>query len=357
MVVPGLEPVAGDEITHTLGGEIKRTGEGVLVFRVPEVDSSILRLRTVEDVFLFGWGSDRLSHRAGDLERIERWTAREVDWEQLLRLHHRIRPKPRGRPTYHLVTQMSGTHGYRRIDARKALARGLTGRLPASWREVDEDAAVEIWLTIQGATAICGLRLSDWSMRHRTYKSEHIAASLRPTVAAALVWLARFKPGQVVLDPMCGAGTILAEVCAQGRPSREGVHALGGDLNAAALRAAGSNLRAAGGVWLARWDATRLPLPSQSVHRIVSNPPFGKQLSRPEEVRVLYRRMVPEFDRVLRPKGRSVLLVSDPRALKEAVRPVGWQLLNQLSVRILGQPAAITIWQTGKSAGECADEP
>src|SRR5439155_8833706 len=102
-----------------------------------------------------------------------------------------------------LVTKMIGEHGYRRTDARKALAEGLAGKLPPSWRHAEENAAVEIWLTIQGATAVCGLRLSDRTMRHRTYKMEHLPASLRPTLAAAMVRLAETRRHQVMLDPMC----------------------------------------------------------------------------------------------------------------------------------------------------------
>src|SRR5205823_5368441 len=132
-------------------------------------------------------------------------------WGRLLRLHHLIRPKPRGRPTYRLVTQMTGKHGYLRKHAREALVKGLDGKLPASWRYAEENASVEVWLTINGQTAVCGVRLSDRTMRHRTWKVEHLPASLRPTVAAAMVRLAGTGPGQVVLDPMCGAGTILAE--------------------------------------------------------------------------------------------------------------------------------------------------
>src|SRR5580658_2900209 len=122
LVFPGLEPVAEEEITKDLGGEVKRTGRGIVVFRVPEIDRSLLRLRTVEDVYLFAWGTDKLSYRSTDLEQIRRWTARDADWQRLLQLHHAIRPKPKGKPTYRLVTQMTGEHGYLRRDARKALA-------------------------------------------------------------------------------------------------------------------------------------------------------------------------------------------------------------------------------------------
>src|SRR5262249_11053277 len=82
VVLPGLEPVAADEIERDLGGEVKRTARGLLVFRVAEVNEELLRLRTTEDVFLFAWGTDKLTYRAEDLEHIRRWTAREADWER-----------------------------------------------------------------------------------------------------------------------------------------------------------------------------------------------------------------------------------------------------------------------------------
>ncbi len=346
VVQPGLESIAADEIANDLGAEIKRTAPGVVVFRLQEIDSSILDLRCTEDVFLMAWGTDQLTYRAKDLDSIRKWTAREADWEQLLRIHHLVRPKPKGKPTYHFVTQMEGTHGYRRVDAGKAFAEGMAGKFPPSWRYANENAAVEFWLTIDGATAVCGLRLSDRTMRHRTYKSEHVPASLRPTVAAAMVRVADVRPRQVVLDPMCGAGTILAELLAKfpGNESRF-LRALGGDRDANAIRAAKSNLRRLGLAHLARWDARRLPLADQSVDRIISNPPFGKQLSRPEEIGHLYRQVVIAYDRVLRAEGRAVLLVADFAPLKAAARQVGWKLTEQHRVRVLGQWAALSVWR------------
>jgi tRNA (guanine6-N2)-methyltransferase len=368
LVQPGLEEVAGAEIEHDLGGEVKRTGRGLVVFRVPEIDGSLLRLRTVEDVFLLAWGTDQLTYRAEDLDKIRRWTAREADWGRLLRLHHAIRPKPRGKPTYRLVAQMEGHHGYLRRDARKAFAAGLAGKFPDSWRPAEENAAVEFWLSIDGKSAVCGLRLSDRTMRHRTWKLEHRPASLRPTVAAAMVRLAEVRPGQVVLDPMCGAGTILVEyleamqrdrggkfaTChgAQGRQvANLPPQAWGGDLEFGAVRAAATNLRHQGPALLARWDARRLPLPEASVDRLVSNPPFGKQIGSPEEIRPLYRDMIVEYDRVLRPGGRAVLLtgVGPPslalQACVDAARMVAWKSLRQVAVRILGQSAIISVWR------------
>src|SRR5436190_17232150 len=192
MVQPGLEEIAADEIVRDLAGEVKRSAPGVVVFRVAAVTPELLRLRTTEDVFLLAWGPDRLTFRAEDLDQIQRWTAREPDWPTLLRLHRAVRPK--ARPTYHLVAQMEGTHGYKRSDAARALARGLAGKLPASWRPADENAGFEVWLSINENTAVCGVRLSDRGMRHRGYKTEHRPASLRPSVAAAMVRVASVAP-------------------------------------------------------------------------------------------------------------------------------------------------------------------
>ncbi|HJZ93705.1 MAG TPA: methyltransferase [Gemmataceae bacterium] len=346
IVLPGLEAVAADEITRDLGGEVKKAEKGAVVFRVPQITPDLLRLRTVEDVFLLAWGTDSLTYRAEDLKSIRQWTAKEADWQHLLSLHHAIRPKPKGKPTYRLVTQMGGTHGYRRADAGKALAQGLGGVFPASWKPAEENASVEVWLTIRGATAVCGLRLSDKTMRHRNYKVEHQPASLRPTMAAAMVRIAGAGPGDVVLDPMCGAGTILAEQIELSKARKAGrLEVWGGDRDMNMLRAAASNLHRVGPALLVHWDATRLPLSPESVNRVISNPPFGKQLASPTEVGPLYRAMVKEYDRVLRPGGRAVLLVSDPDALRDAIRPHRWQPARQLRVEVLGQPATIGVWQ------------
>jgi len=343
IVLPGLERVAADEIKKTLGGRIKRTGRGIVVFRLDAIDERLLKLRTTEDVFVLAWGTDELTYRALDLDKIQNWTARDADWPRLLQIHHAIRPKPKGKPSYRLVTQMNGEHVYRRADAGKALARGLAGKLPASWRPAEENASVEVWLTIDDRTACCGVRLSDRTMRHRTYKLEHLPASLRPTVAAAMVRHADAQPGQVVLDPMCGAGTIIAEQLEAGRGK---VAVWGGDLEARAVRFATTNLRRVGQPLLACWNATRLPLAAASVDRIISNPPFGKQLGEPEDIAPLYRRMLFEYQRVLRPGSRAVLLVSDLPALQEAAERVGWQRQQQTHLRVLGQAAVLTVWRT-----------
>lgn len=350
LVQPGLEDIAAEEIAQTLKGEVKRTARGVVVFRVNQLDERIFDLRTVEDVFLLAWGTDQLTYRAEDLEKIRRWTAKDGDWDHLFRLHHTLLPLTKGKPTYHFVTQMNGEHGYRRTDARKAFIAGLASKMPTGWREVDENAYLEVWLTIDGKTAISGVRLTDREMRHRSYKIEHRPASLRPSVAAAMVRAAEIKPKHRVLDPMCGAGTLLAEHWLAMESIRcEKPPALGGDLEQGAVVAAQGNLRKLGTTFLQRWDACELPLASASIDRILCNPPFGKQLSSPGAVGPLYRAMLREYDRVLVPGGKAVLLVADGDALADAAAALPhWKRVRIVRVRVLGQSALISVWRKGE---------
>jgi 23S rRNA G2445 N2-methylase RlmL len=346
MVHPGLEEVSADEITRDLKGEVKKAGKGIVAFRLNQLDERLLRIRTAEDVFLLAWGSDDLTHRPSqDLDRIRQWT-KKAPWQRLLQLHHTVHPKPKGKPTYRFITQMSGTHGYRRIDAGRMLAEGLQGVFPPSWKPAQENASVEVWLTINGPTAVCGMRLSDRRMRHRSYKQEHLRASLRPSIAAAMVRLAGAAPGDVVLDPMCGAGTILAEQAELVRLRGAGrVCVIGGDIDAAAAYAAAANLREFRPDLLARWDVRRLPIANESVDRVITNPPFGKQLLPGEVLAPLYTRLVSECDRVLKPGGRAVFLVGEASTLLAAVQPVGWAVQKQFRVRILGLPAFVSVWR------------
>src|SRR5262249_34868242 len=146
-------------------------------------------------------------------------------------------------------------------------------------------------LTIHGTSAVCGLRLSDKTMRHRTYKEAHRPASLRPVVAAAMVRLAAPRHDQLLVDPMCGAGTILAERALMDRSAR----VLGGDIELDAVRAAYDNLRGLGNAWLAVWDARRLPLGNESVPCLVCNLPFGIQIGEPGSIANLYDESLREF--------------------------------------------------------------
>ena len=126
---------------------------------------------------------------------------------------------------------------------------------------------------------------------------------------------------------------------------------LGGDIDPNAIFCTQQNLGSRGENKIVRWDAMELPLSGECVDRIICNPPFGKQLSSPELIPDLYMDCAKEWDRVLRPGGRAVLLVAEQDELRTAVKPFNWKATKEIKVRVLGQSAVLSVWQKPEGFG------
>jgi tRNA (guanine6-N2)-methyltransferase len=145
----------------------------------------------------------------------------------------------------------------------------------------------------------------------------HTPASTNPVVAAVLIRLAKIEPGQPVLDPFCGAGTLLVYAAEMARPGR----LLGIDHQARWLRLAAANLAGRGHAGtLVRADAGELPVGTGAVDRVVANLPFGKRVGSHRVNAALYPAALAEIARVLPGGGRAVLLTDDKRLFRETVQ-------------------------------------
>src|SRR5882762_6556828 len=209
---PGFEAIAADEIAARIAGarEITRRGvpdrAGMTIFFAPNAQK-LTALRTVED--LFGL--------AGEIQSLEkiRAAAREaplVDAALLARVKVSLGARAGRRLKFRVIARMAGEHEFRRVDFQRAVERGIIERTDHTWRlEEGEEAEVEFWATMIDSEFFLTVRLSDDRMRHREYKAAHRPASLRASSAAALAWLSDPHDDDVVLDPFCGAGTMLIE--------------------------------------------------------------------------------------------------------------------------------------------------
>jgi tRNA G10 N-methylase Trm11 len=194
---------------------------------------------------------------------------------------------------------------------------------------VRQVSAVAVECAVEGALdelAACGLYSSagiealSWGRRFG--RVERVPWATNLVVAEVLVRLAKIRPGQVVVDPFCGTGTILRAVSRR-QPS---ARILGVDHDRRALAIAG-RLPV---VW---GKAEALPVARRSVDRVVANLPFGKQVGSHWDNRRLYPAALDEIDRVLAGDGRAVLLTEDKRLLQEAVQ--GQRRLKVVKQRLL----------------------
>jgi len=343
-VVPGLESVAAYELrrrapdagpVRALRGFDERTSILALPYDGPPAD--LLALRTAEDLFVLAAEVEDLPGTYAGLRSLGEAIAESPAFERAatLALAQRRGRAPR-RPTFRLVTRKAGEHAFRRVDLERAVARAVQAREPG-WRLVEEDATFEVWSQLVGGLFVAGFRLTDSAQRQRTYKRVSLPASLKPTIAAAMALLSEPRPEDTVLDPLCGAGTLLIERAEVGRYRQ----LLGGDLDPAAVAAARENVGPRyKPIELRQWDARRLPLPDGSASAVLSNLPFGRQIGSPRELRALYPALLAELGRVLAPAGRMVLLTSEGDLLRRSLPP-GLRLRQRLPVLVRGLPAAI----------------
>jgi len=353
-VLPGLEEIAGQEVEARLAGaRVIETQRGWTAFRYPGPAADLLQLRTTEDVFAVLFRTAELpAYRSGAIPLLARVAQTCRSWDQAMAAFHQTRAHSVRRITFRIIAQMTGQHGFRREEVRDAVLSGVQSRW-TGWKPVADDAHIEIWAPIIGSWAAVAIRLSNRSMRHRTYKQEHRPAALRPTLAAAMIALLHPRPTDRFCDPMCGTGTILVERALFG----PGKALVGGDIDAAALEAAMVNLSQSGITVLAPereslgrnqacflhcWDARSLPLGPNCIDAVACNLPFGEKMGSHADNVQLYGRFFRELVRVLRPGGRAALLTSEKELVRQCLdRHTQLQREREILVAILGRAARI----------------
>jgi tRNA (guanine6-N2)-methyltransferase len=295
-------------------------------------------LRTVEDLFAVIDYRPVLDGRTA-LERITAGVRATPLVAQALATRNRLEPGLRSghRLRYRVVARMMGEHEFRRIDLARAVERGIAERGDHSWRLSPDEADVEFWATLFADEFLLAMRLSGERLRHREYKVAHLPGSLRPSVAAALGWLSRPAPDDIVLDPFCGTGTILIERAHLGRYR----HLIGCDREAQALAAARENVGPRyQPLELHPWDALAIPLPDRSVSKIITNLPWGLRHGSHEENRRVYPRVFAELRRVVQPGGRIVVLTGETRLMSGLAMRHQFRPDKVLHASILGAHAA-----------------
>jgi hypothetical protein len=331
-----------------IGRRIVADRAGLAIFHASSVEP-LTTLRASEDLFaLVGYGGE-VAHDRHALDRI-RAIARDAPYLENA-LIHRVRMQPRARSgrrlKFRVVARMSGLQEFRRAEFKRAVERGISERSDRSWLCVDEGGDVEFWASLLDDELLLTLRLSDQSMRQRDYKAAHIPGSLRPAVAAAMGLLSEPSSDDLVLDPFCGAGTILIERAHLARYQS----LIGGDSDENALNAARSNIGSRyKPIELNIWNAASIPLPDRSVSRIITNLPWGMQHGSHAENRRLYPQVFAEFTRLIRDGGRIVLLSGETRLMNELLRSGPLRAEKTLHVSILGARAAIYMCQRRPAA-------
>jgi tRNA (guanine10-N2)-dimethyltransferase len=150
--------------------------------------------------------------------------------------------------------------------------------------------------------------------------------SMDPLLARAVVNLALVDPGDLVLDPMCGTGGLLLEA------GLLGARPIGLDAQSKMVAGTRENLAAAldDGSFLARGDATALPLSDGAVDAVVVDTPYGRQSKiATHDLEDLVRGALAEARRV----ASRAVVVAD-RTYDPLARDAGWTLQDRHERRV-----------------------
>ncbi|KAM4652888.1 tRNA (guanine(6)-N(2))-methyltransferase THUMP3 [Discoglossus pictus] len=220
------------------------------------------------------------------------------------------------------------------------------------WKADMKNFDVEVLLNISFNDLLVGIALTEESL-HRRNITHFGPTTLRSTLAYGMLRLCNLKPSDIIIDPMCGTGSIPIE----GVSEWPDCYFLAGDNSAQAVKRAASNIysllrkkqspeSAALGLPIdsVHWDISRLPLRNESVDVIITDMPFGKRIGSKKKNWDLYPACLREMSRVCRAgTGRAVLLTHDKKCFVKALLKVGhlWKKMHTVWVNIGGLHAGV----------------
>lgn len=215
-----------------------------------------------------------------------------------------------------------------------------------------EDYDVCIRIEIVGFRAIVGtqLNVSDLS-KDRHFLKFRNAVTVKTNIAYAMVRLGNVQPGQTIMDPFCGSGTLLLEAL---EIFRKKVYCIGMDVSKRSASGARDNALAEGcGHEVCKFvcsDARglRRHVTDESVDAIISNLPWGVQTGQKNSVsdlKTLYEIFLRTSWYTLKPGGRIVMLVLRGLQITRIVRKLSgrYRLLNVTVIRTTNNLPSVVV--------------
>ncbi|WP_150461141.1 methyltransferase domain-containing protein [Nesterenkonia ebinurensis] len=328
--VSGLEPLAAAELTQA-GHRVIDISTRQLLVELGSASIITAPPRLADDLFLIG----------ADVPDPGRTKADLASLAGRLRRHLMIPLTHRPREAISVSASFLGRRAYSRFDIEDLTGQVIAERTSGCYysrREGNRPPPQRAdWrVVIDGTRAMVAMRPFDAPLHRRDWRTRTVTGSLHPPVAAALSRLARIEPGHRVLDPFCGAGTLLLEA----HRLEPGADNLGIDHDPTAIAAAQTNTapRCAAITWC-RGDARDLLNLGTKMDRIVTNPPWDVRVRIDDP-----RSHIDLWRRAIRPDGLLIAIVNQSQAelLQDAAR---WHVTEAHEIAVAGQHPCIVIAQ------------
>lgn len=199
-------------------------------------------------------------------------------------------------PKFRASCVRDGRHAFKSIEIAAEMGGGINDLF--SWPVDLVHPDLEVVCFVYYQHVVVGISLLDPTkslFRNRFANEERsllvdsrYMCTLRPSTAYLMLQIATYTQGDVLLDGMCGIGTIPIYSMAFARPQL--MVALGGDNDAEAVQKAGVNaaselIQKQHYVGICQWDSTRLPVRDCCIDKAIIDLPFGIRCGTPREQR------------------------------------------------------------------------
>ncbi len=223
--------------------------------------------------------------------------------------------------SFRITTKRVGQHAFDSYAVASLAGRIVQDRFgtPVDLKGYEVDLRVDVYDRL----VWIGWQLTRQSLSHRFEdRAYYRSVSLKPTFAQALLRFARIPDGATgkLLDPFCGAGTILLEAA----DTFPRLQLFGSDRYEEPVAGAQANLahfdlahRAE--VRQVEMSTLRQHYPAGQFDYIVTNPPFGLRMAQKVDLRRFYQTFLTEAESLLAPGGTLTLLMLKAANFRQAV--------------------------------------
>jgi len=171
------------------------------------------------------------------------------------------------------------------------------------------------------------LNLSD-----REWRIEYVPAGINPSLAYIMCMIADLKDSDIVYDPFCGASVIPITALKYFNVKR----VMCSDLSGNAIEKSKRNFFAAnidGSKYkLFGCDIKKNKLSKQNIDKIISNLPFGIRVGNHEDNKESYQALEDLAKKILRRKGKIVLLTQEKVLIREVFKKSNWNVKSVIRV-------------------------
>lgn len=203
---------------------------------------------------------------------------------------------------------------------------------PSSLVFETEISDIEEFRNLLSPVGIINEKEERLDLSKREWRVKYVPAGINPSLAYVMCMIGQLREQDIVYDPFCGASTLPITALKEFNVKR----VICSDMKGSAIEKSKENFKQADiGVdryMIFRSDISKVKLNKRNVDVFLSNLPFGIRVGTHDENIQAYIGLEACAKRILRSKGKLILLTQEKKLLREVFKKEQWRVKSVLRV-------------------------